>query len=190
LALRYNRRQITEVDGAIAFKTPEAWIHVSGIRPRYDDVHFERRQSSRRKGTVLGVGNRLFEVALNQAAQLTETNAVTGKDLGSETLFLFRCFDRVTGNIAQPKAVICGVAYQRGTFDILKDWQVLLITNTLASSVRQISDSDADSCGVPAGNGELLNHAESLLRDRIAVLDTPFRQPDLELLAIICAGEN
>src|ERR1039458_3767876 len=43
LALRQNRRQLTETGGLMAFKTPEPWQRSVGVRPRYDDVHFDRK---------------------------------------------------------------------------------------------------------------------------------------------------
>lgn len=50
LALRYNRRQVTETDGTLAFKTPDAWMRGAGIRPRYEDVRLERTRMSKKKG--------------------------------------------------------------------------------------------------------------------------------------------
>ena len=48
LALRQNRRQLTETGGVLAFKTPDPGRR-RGVRPRYDDVHFERKQPFRKK---------------------------------------------------------------------------------------------------------------------------------------------
>ena len=96
LALRYNRRQVTEADNMLAFKTPDAWIRGAGIRPRYEDVHFERRRLSRKKGNVLGVGNRLFDGALDQAVQFPETYAVVKEDLGARYCL---CSGVLTGSL-------------------------------------------------------------------------------------------
>ena len=64
----------------MAFKTPDPWQRSVGVRPRYDDVHFERNSASRVKGTILGVGSRLFDSALEQACQTPDTyTAVTDK---------------------------------------------------------------------------------------------------------------
>ena len=98
---------------------------------------------------------------------------------------MFRCFDRITGNVAQPKTVVCGVAFQDRTPRMLKDWEVLAVTNKLAANARPALDSDAGCKTVPAGDETLLKEAESLLRGQMSSLDVPFRQPDLELLVIL-----
>ena len=183
LALRYNRRQLTEADRTLAFKTPDRWLHGYGIRPRYDDVHFDRKCSSRKRGTVLGVGTRLLDAALAQACQLPETYAAIGSDSEGGSLFVFRCYDRITGNVAQPKAVIYGVICEERKLRIIEDWQVLQVGNALASTVRPLADSEVGP--IRAGSKEVLAHAEALLREAIPSLGLPFRQPELELLGIV-----
>jgi hypothetical protein len=173
----------------MAFKTPESWQRTIGVKPRYDDVHFERRPSSGKKGTILGVGGRLFDAALEQACQLPD--AYTEGAFGSETglLFVFRCYDRITGNVAQPKTIIYGVLREGESIRILKDWQVLQMLNELASNLKPPADSDPATSVSPRGNTETLIRAEDLLREAFSTLDLPFRQPELELLGIV-AGKH
>jgi superfamily II DNA or RNA helicase len=185
LALRQNRRQLAETEGVLAFKTPEAWQQMIGVKPRYDDVHFERKPSSRKKGTILGVGSRLFDAALEQACQLPETYAVGafGSEMG--LCFVFRLYDRITGNVAQPKAIIYGVLREAGSLSILKDWQVLQMLNEVASTIRSPAEADPATQVAPPGDPETMARAEALLREAIPSLDLPFRQPEIELLGIL-----
>jgi ERCC4-related helicase len=188
LALRYNRRQITETDGALAFKTPDPWLRGAAIRQRYEDVHFERKRSTRKKGTVLGVGNRLLDAALEQACKLPDTYASVGGDSPTELLLVFRCYDRITGNPAQPKAVICGIISGAGKLHIIKDWQLLQAANELASGIRPLLDSETAPTQVNPGDKGLLDRAEALLREAIPSMNLPFRQPELELLGIVAGS--
>ena len=190
LALRQNRRQLTEAGGLMAFKTPDPWQRSVGVRPRYDDVHFERNAASRVKGTILGVGSRLFDSALEQACQTPDTyTAVT--DQGEKSLLLvFRCYDRITGNPSQPKTVICGVIWTVESIRIIKDWQILRVLNELAATLRPSTDSEPYTQVAAPGNAEILTRAESLLRDAFPSLDLPFRQPELELLGIVGGVES
>ena len=185
LALRQNRRQVTETGGVLAFKTPESWQGARGVRARYDDVHFERKPASPKKGTILGVGSRLFDAALDQACQLSETYAALADGSGPGTLLVFRCYDRITGNPAQPKTIIYGVICEVESMCILKDWQVLRMLNELAGPLKPAADSEPTLGAAPPGNLEVLTQAEALLREAFPSLDLPFRQPELELLGIV-----
>ena len=184
LALRQNRRQLTEAAGLLSFKTPETWQRTVGVRPRYDDVHFERKPSSAKKGTILGVGSRLFDAALEQACQMPDTYAAVTDDPETGLLLIFRCYDRITGNLAQPKTIIYGVLCDAESLQILKDWQVLQMLNELACTLKPVADSEPAPGAAPPGNREILARAEALLREAFPSLDLPFRQPELELLGI------
>jgi hypothetical protein len=174
----------------LAFKTPEAWQKALGVKPRYDDLHFERRPSSRRKGAVLGVGNRLFDAALAQAGQFSDTHTVIALGSESGVLFVFRCYDRITGNIAQPKTVVYGVLAQENSIRILKDGQVLKMLNELASAIKSPTDSEPIVQVATPGDPKKLDQAEALLRDAFSSLDLPFRQPEVELVGILAGVGN
>jgi ERCC4-related helicase len=192
LALRHNHRQLKETDGVMMFKTPDMWKQAIGIRPNYEDVHFERMTQTGKKGTVLGVGNRLFDTALSQACNLSDSYSFIKQEQGFEhrLLLVFRCYDRITGNPAQPKAVICGILFCEEKSKILRDWELMIILNKLANSIKP--STDAETYKVPAGerNQDLFSKAETLLRKAFPKLDIPFLQPDLELIGIIDAIGN
>ena len=185
LSLRQNRRQLTEEDGMLAFKTPEPWLRTAAIRPRYDDAHFDRKPPSGKKGTILGVGSRLFDTALDQASQLPDTYAVVTHSAFTGLLLVFRCYDRITGNLAQPKTVVCGILQDDEGMRLLKDWQVLRKLNELAATIKPPAEADPTAAALPAGDPATLSQAEALLRRTFPSLDLPFRQPDLELLGIL-----
>lgn len=185
LALRYNRRQVAEIDGLLGFKTPDPWQRTPGIKPRYEDAHFVRRPSNAKKGTILGIGSRLFDAALEQACKLTESYALSTPADNTDLLFVFRTYDRITGNPAQPKSIVVGVIQEREALRLLKDWQVLQKLNALTAELKPVSSEDNPPTNVPPGDQSLLKRAEQVARAAFPTLDLPFRQPELELLGII-----
>jgi superfamily II DNA or RNA helicase len=185
LALRYNRRQVAEIDGLLGFKTPDPWQRTPGIKPRYEDAHFVRRPSNAKKGTILGIGSRLFDAALEQACKLTESYALSTPADNSDLMFVFRTYDRITGNPAQPKSIVLGVVQERDALRLLKDWQVMQRLNALTAELKPVSIEDNPPANVPAGDQSVLQRAEQVARAAFLTLDLPFRQPELELLGII-----
>jgi hypothetical protein len=169
----------------MAFKTPEPWLKTAGVKSRYDDVHFDRKSLPGKKGIILGVGSKLLDSALEQACQLPDVYATIAKGAEKTGLLVFRCYDRITGNPAQPKAIICGALHDKGEFRVLKDWQVLRLLNELAERAKSMADVESAQNIGESGDAQILSRAESLLREAFPSLDLPFRQPDLELLGII-----
>lgn len=184
LALRYNRRQLSETEGHLSFKTPEAWQKNVGVRLRYDNVHFERKSDNKRD-TVLGVGNKLMDAALAQACSLQGAYTSIEQSPTGISLFIFRCYDRITGNVAQPKTIISGVLYQGTSFQVLKDWQVLRLLNELTQRIKAVAEGEGLIAPIIPGEQPMLAQSESVLRSAFSQLDLPFRQPDAELLGII-----
>lgn len=185
LALRYNRRQVTEAEGMLAFKTPESWQRTPGIKPRYDDAHFARRPPTPKKGTILGIGSRVFDAALQQACQLTPSYALSHQTDKPGVLFVFRTYDRITGNPAQPKSIVLGVHYMGGEFGLYKDWEVLQWLNAISSNLKPLTGEETTPASAAAGDSALLARADAMARAALDSLDLPFRQPELELLGII-----
>jgi hypothetical protein len=78
------------------------------------------------------------------------------------------------------------VLYDGFSFRSLKDWQVLLLLNELASSAKLAAESEANrSIPALAGQEGILIKGESVMREFLPSLDLPYRQPELELLGII-----
>lgn len=185
LSLRFNHRQIADEEGAISFKTPDAWTKVSGIRHRYEGLQFERKLPSSKRTMMMGVGNRLFDTALEQAVQLNGSYALTGDGILSGPLFVFRCYDRITGNVAQPKAIIVGVAISKDGLAFLQDWQVLSVLNSVAVQLKTVSINDEPDVGSLPGDAEFLAKALKLAREGLSELEIPYNHPELELIGSI-----
>jgi hypothetical protein len=100
-------------------------------------------------------------------------------------LLVFRTYDRITGNPAQPKSIVLGVLQQGGEFRLLKDWQVLQSLSELASTIKTTADTETTPNAISPGDPQILVQAEALLRGAFPSLDLPFRQPELELLGLI-----
>lgn len=184
LILRLNRRQIIETDGVLAFKTPESWLKKTGIKARYEDVHFDRKVKTGKKGTPIGVGTRLLEVALEQACSMQDSFTMIDHGQESRLLLIFRCFDRITGNATQPKSIICGLLFEQNQVQVLKDWEVLRLLNELAA-LSKIPAETEPMDPVPPGDQSILSEAEKKIREAFPSFALPFRQPDIELLGII-----
>ena len=98
---------------------------------------------------------------------------------------MFRSYDRVTGNPAQPKSVILGVACHAGGDRLLKDSEVLQWLNAFSLAIKPSAEPEAVLGFVPPGDRGILTKAEAFVRGAFSSLDLPFRQPELELLGVI-----
>lgn len=183
LALKSHRRLVSESNGGFSFKTPESWQKTQGVFPRYEDVHFDRSRTGRSKGTVLGVGAKLLDVALEEARSMPGVHGWTSDPSCSGSLFVFRCYDRITGNPAQPRQIICAVLHDAGELRLLRDAHLLDLLNGLADTSKT-ADSEAPA-GRPAGSAYALSEAEALLQGSLPSMDLPFRQADIELIGVI-----
>jgi hypothetical protein len=105
-------------------------------------------------------------------------------------MFVYRCYDRITGNIAQPRTVVYGVFVESKDIFILKDGQVLRILNELARAGRSSTDSEPVAEAALPGDVKTLDRTEALLRDALPSFDLPFRQPEVELPGIIAGVGN
>lgn len=187
LGLRINRRQIQEQDGHLAFKTPESWQNRPGLLSRYQNVHFQRVLKSDASGILMGVGNRLFDAALEQALALQDNFTELSADAHSATLFVYRFFDRVTGNLAQPASVIAGVLEVNATKHLLRDWQVFELLNQIALTLKPGAENEPPKPQISSHKHrkKALHEAELFLNDQTPSLALSFVQTDFELLSVI-----
>jgi len=65
-----------------------------GIRERYTDVHFDRK--ARNGGTVVGIGTKLFDAAMDEALAFPAVYARCPLPDGASVLVAFKLFDQVT----------------------------------------------------------------------------------------------
>lgn len=184
LSLRANRRQVSEQNGCWSFITPESWQTELGIRPRYDDVHFNRKLVGRHGGTVLGVGQKLFDCALNRARKSEAVLAVVNGPPG--TVFVFRVFDRVTSSVITPASIIVAISRMAGRLELLDDAATLLLLNDFAVSVKPSSEGPPLPSLQDAGQTIAIVNEE--LRSKLPLVQVPFRRPETELLGIVVCG--
>ncbi len=187
LSLRCNRRQVVEDDGFISFKTPDGWTKRRGVKPRYERVKFGRTKSKEVQKSLLGIGSAVVDVAIETSCEITDSFAtLPGADNTCE-IFVFRSFDKVTRNIAQPKSIICGILKLTDSLKVLRDQEVFELLDGSAAVLKPQKEQapGPQTTGKRTDLGEMKTH---LIAD-ISKLNLPFTAPDFELLGVI-VGAN
>lgn len=183
-ALGLNRRNVTkEEGGGITFKTPVDWKVGPGIRQRYSDMIFDRKDRSENAANrLLGVGHKIVDQAIEQAINRSAAVAGIPDKILQYPIIIFRVIDRVT-DIVKPD-VIVGIRLQdMNEGEMLKDWQLLQHFNTLplrSRDLREISRIPEDTDRAQMA----LSKAEEFLKQRLGDLNLDFRIPDIEMLAV------
>jgi len=154
---------------------------------RYQNVHFQRVLKSDASGILMGVGNRLFDAALEQALALQDNFTELSSAEQTSTLFVYRFFDRVTGNPAQPPSVIVGVLDANEKKDLLRDWQVFELLNQLAYALKLGSENESAKPQISKHKHrkKALHEAELFLNSQSPSKGLPFIQTDFELVSVI-----
>jgi ERCC4-related helicase len=185
LSLRCNRRQVIEDDkGHISFKTPESWSKRRGVKPRYDHIKFGRSKNKDSQKTILGIGSAVVDMAIDDACSFTETFGILDSSKKPEELFVFRCFDKITGNVAQPKSIICGVLKSTDKLRVLRDQDVFECLNSISAIVKLQNDHS------PFSELDGIEQADTnAIRKEVIAglpsLEVPFKAPDVELIGVI-----
>lgn len=179
----YNRRWREDADG-LSFKTPEAWLKNPGISVTYSGMIFDRQQSGRDgMRRIMGVGHRVVDAALAAAKAGDGSVAMIPDDVLPKPLFVFRIYNRVTGDSGSVRTCAAGVELDPADSAkslVLPDWKLLDRLNVISERrggwrKRQAARPN-DLGGVVTG----LAQAASILEERIRELDLPFRHPALE----------
>lgn len=187
--LALNRRRSTENENGISFKTPEEWLKEPGVRRTYEGMVFDRMHGGRDAAQrVLGVGHKAIDQALEQARSQEATVAVVPGSSLESPLVVCRITDRITGEDRAVRAVILGVEYKgeeetcRG---FLRDWELVSRINGLLDNTRtKRTDATAPSVSpevVKAAIRQAVSEAEA----RLSELDTPFKVPYVEAMAVL-----
>ncbi|HXE72158.1 MAG TPA: helicase-related protein [Candidatus Nitrosotenuis sp.] len=176
--LQLNHRRLQEdPDGRVSFLTPDAWRGQPAIQPRYEGLHFDRKaRGMKERKKILGVGNRLIQLALEQARAQVGFVAVVPYDALESPLFVFRIHNRLTEDGV--RFAIAGVqVLPSGNPRLFKDWELLLELNRLAAK-QPIRDEPA-TCNLEATDllEEMRAQAESYLCQHLDSLNLPFRYP-------------
>ena len=170
----------------LRFRPPEEWKDDFSIAvvERYD-LLFAREPRPKAGEDVAGVGLRVVDRAVRDAAELTGAfGAIRGLDA---PLFVFRVRDRITGSDGPVRAV--AVAAQSGgdgAWTLVRDWELMQRLNPLADKPRSLVFADAHPTYEVA---HLMEDARRYVESQIDALDLPFALPAVESLACLVPGE-
>ncbi|WP_029032927.1 DEAD/DEAH box helicase [Salinarimonas rosea] len=134
----HGRRVARAEDGALAFKTPDAWRSRSwSVDERYEGLVFDRTLKGEGAATrVLGVGHQLVNLALDDARALEVRSARL--DGLEAPLLIASVRDAVTGLGATARRVVLGATERgAGEVEILADWELLVRLNHIATVGRR-----------------------------------------------------
>lgn len=178
--LIYNQKRILRSEKAISFNTPDCWKVDMGVRNKYDGLVFDRdHKQSQAAEKVIGVGHKVFDLAVKQALSLTSSLCILPNI--EHPLVVFSIFDRVTGIESNVSKTIVGVF---GSLDknkeIFFDWQVLDILNQQKLGKQDLNVPDIQ----PQDLGEYRNQCLDFLKNNITSLKLPFKIPEIDVLAI------
>jgi hypothetical protein len=185
-ALQFNKRKVVEENGGIDFKTPEPWLDSPGILKQYHGMMFDRRSP---EDKILGVGQRLVDLALEQARDIAANAAALYPGLIEGPLFICRITDRVTTQSRNIRFAIAGLEKRAEGWELLRDWQLILKLNELLAA-RDPRRYRA-ACDLPAAEvTRQQSEAETYLAGRLAHFDLPFELPSVQTLCVLLPGST
>lgn len=191
-ALRLNRREFTENENGISFKTPEAWMTTPAMRSKYSDVVIQREADKKiPSDRVLGVGHVVIDEALRQAMRLSASVAGISSKVLNYPIIVYRITDKVTTKSSSVRASIVAVEFEsRSSPRILRDWELIQTLNRLLEK-RTLSRDVASERNVPTDVSEELDAIGcALVQSQIQALDLPFSVPDIQLFAMVYPSRN
>jgi hypothetical protein len=130
LAMKRHSRKLTTENGKLSFITPDDWKMRLGIRERYNDVHFDRKAKD--GGIVMGIGSKLFDVAMEEAMALQVVYACGQLPKEADALVVFRVFDEVTSGDQTATTIVSSVLITGTSALLLDDVATLTLLNELS----------------------------------------------------------
>jgi ERCC4-related helicase len=166
---RHGRRIFRREKG-LEIKTPEEWKARSyALRDKYEGLVFDRSLRGKNAASrVLGVGHLLFDIALEEARNLPVSLACVDGLIAP--LLIVTVEDEVTGTGALVNRLIYGVTEKEGKTEVLRDWELLRVLNTLLSrsSPRAVPEAIKGEATVErlknVFDADLVAHAPTLHR--------------------------
>lgn len=127
---RHGRR-IFRRDEGLEIKTPDEWkARNYALRDKYEGLVFDRNlRGTNAASRVLGVGHLLFDSALEEARNLPSSLACIEGIVAP--LLVVTVEDEVTGTGALVHRLIFGVTEKEGKAEVLRDWELLQLLNTI-----------------------------------------------------------
>ena len=154
---------------------------LSNSKNKYEGLVFDRdHKQSQAAEKVIGVGHRVFDLAIKQALSLTSSLCVLPNI--EYPLVVFSIYDRVTGIESNVSKTIVGVL---GSSDknneLLFDWQVLDILN-----IQKLGKQELDVSNIqPNDLSDCKIHCIEFLKNNISTLKLPYTIPEIDVLAIL-----
>lgn len=181
LALSRAGAKLLKTDDArkLAFKTPKEYAKGVQIAPQYSLV-FSRETHCCEGEDLAGLGLAIIDKLVDDGCSLLESYApVPGL---TAPLFIFRIRDKVTTN-KQLRQRIVAVTREEGSWQLLRDWELLLKLNDLAGKLPRKKDVE------PQGRHpeeEDMAAARQWLEANLAPLNLPYKIAETELTACLC----
>jgi hypothetical protein len=128
---RHGRRIFRRDDG-LEIRTPDSWKTRSyALRDKYEGLVFDRSlRGANAASRVLGIGHPLFDIALDDALDVpARVASIEGL---SCPLLIIAVEDEVTGTGSLVHRLTFGVTEKEAKIEVLRDWELLQVTNTLA----------------------------------------------------------
>lgn len=186
--LRLNRRDFTESDLGISFKTPDAWMNTPAVRSKYTNVVLQRdADKSIPSDRVLGIGHVVIDEAIRQARLLNgSVCGITSKVL-KYPIVVFRIVDKVTSNTSNVRSAVVGAVFESApaTPKLLRDWELVLELNQVLSRRTLKTDPSIPSPVSIDFVDQLIDNSKNAVRENLQDFDLPFNVPDIQLLAVL-----
>jgi len=182
LALKKHSRKVSTENGRVSFITPDDWKRRLGVRERYNDVHFDRK--AKNGGTVVGIGTKLFDAAMDDALTLQAVYACCPLPDRASALVVFKLFDEVTSGDQTATTTLASVLMTPSMARLLDDVATLTLLNQL--STGNMRANPLETAGrIPRQEKHItLDLAHRTLEGAIPSMALTYTKPTYHLLGI------
>lgn len=182
-ALVMNRRDFEESEATLGFIVPEEWKEW-GVLSEYRGARalvFSR--DAGRDGVLAGVGLRVIDKALDQAAALDVVVASTrGLD---GPLAVYSIEDARTEERRGPREVVVGAVLEPGGWRLLRDGELISLLNGALAHPRSPFLTMANSSATEAEALRVGEDSRAFIESRLDHLSIPYRYPRLSLRTLL-----
>jgi len=182
-ALTLHHRRYQDSEDGFSFKTPKAWqARDFAIIERYD-LRFAREAVSRDEALrIAGVGHRVVDAALADAEALKA--AISPVQGLRDPILLFAVRDRVTGRDVVIRRLIYGVQRAATGLKLLRDWEVILELQDVASMPSRLLSPD-ERVQLDDSAAALLAEASAWIESVVPQEELLFQYPKFEALLML-----
>ncbi|MCO6436684.1 MAG: DEAD/DEAH box helicase family protein [Phycisphaerae bacterium] len=187
-ALMVNGRRVAATDEGISFNTPDSWRVSPAVRTKFERMIFDRQdRSTGAAQRLLGVGHKLVDIALAEAAGRDATVAVIPSTILEAPVIAVRIQDRVTdGPIKRPIVVGVVLHPDDSAPTVLPDWKLLTLVNELPW--RKEVMKKAETAAAPERLAEAIQRSLEEVGSQLPQLAAGFRVPECIAVAALWPG--